>query len=122
MESKATLIHQAKIINENKIFTGSVLIKDNIIEKIFKEDVPEKILSESIIINAENKWLIPGVIDTHVHFREPGLTQKADIQTESKAAVAGGTTSFIDMPNTIPQTITLDLVEEKCNIASQHQY
>lgn len=119
MESKATLIHQAKIINENKIFTGSVLIKDNIIEKIFKEDVPEKILSESIVINAENKWLIPGVIDTHVHFREPGLTQKADIQTESKAAVAGGVTSFIDMPNTIPQTITLDLVEEKCNIASQ---
>ncbi len=114
------LIHRAKIINEGKSFTGSVLIKNNQIEKIFKEDVPEKVLSESKIINAEGKWLIPGVIDEHVHFREPGLTQKGDIASESKAAAAGGVTSFMDMPNTIPQTTTLSLVEEKCKLAAQH--
>ena len=89
---KNILIHNAKIINEGKSFTGSVLIKDNFIEKIFREDVPEKIFSEAQVINAEGKWLIPGVIDTHVHFREPGLTQKADIYTESRAAAAGGVT------------------------------
>jgi len=117
---KPILIHRAKIINEGKSFTGSVLIKENLIDKIFKEDVPEKILSESTVIDAEGKWLIPGVIDTHVHFREPGLTQKGDITTESKAAAAGGVTSFMDMPNTVPQTTTLELVEEKCKLASQH--
>lgn len=117
---KPILIHRAKIINEGKSFTGSVLIKNNHIEKIFKEDVPEKILSESTVIDAEGKWLIPGVIDEHVHFREPGLTQKGDITTESKAAAAGGVTSFMDMPNTIPQTTTLELVEEKCELAKQY--
>ena len=114
------LIHRAKIINEGKSFTGSVLIKNNLIEKIFKEDVPEKILSESTVIDAEGKWLIPGVIDEHVHFREPGLTQKGDMASESKTAAAGGVTSFMDMPNTVPQTTTLELIEEKCKLASQH--
>lgn len=116
---KNILIHNAKIINEGKSFTGSVLIKDNFIEKIFREDVPEKVFSESQIIDGQGKWLLPGVIDTHVHFREPGLTQKADIYTESRAAAAGGVTSFMDMPNTIPQTTTLALVEEKCRIAAE---
>ncbi|MDR0873537.1 MAG: dihydroorotase [Prevotellaceae bacterium] len=116
---KQTLIHQAKIINEGKSFTGSVLIKDNLIEKIFKEEVPEKIILESQVIDAQGKWLIPGVIDEHVHFREPGLTDKADIYTESRAAAAGGVTSFMDMPNTVPQTTTLELVEEKCRIAAE---
>jgi dihydroorotase len=116
---KQILILGAKIINEGKSFTGSVLIKDNFIDKIFKEEVPEKIIAKSQVINADGKWLIPGVIDEHVHFREPGLTQKADIESESKAAAAGGITSFMDMPNTIPQTTTLALVEEKCEIASK---
>lgn len=119
METKQILIHQAKIVNENKSYTGSVLIKGNYIEKIFKEEVPEKILSNSLVIDASNRVLIPGVIDTHVHFREPGLTEKGDIQSESKAAIAGGVTSYMDMPNTIPQTTTIELLEQKCAIAAQ---
>ena len=113
------LIHTAKIINEGKSFTGSVLIKDGNIEKIFREEVPEKILKENTTIEAEGLWLIPGAIDEHVHFREPGLTEKADIESESRAAVTGGVTSFMDMPNCKPQTTTLELVEQKCEIAEK---
>ena len=71
------------------------------------------------IINAEGLWLLPGVIDDQVHFREPGLTHKGDIYTESKAAVAGGVTSFMEMPNTKPQTTTVELLHDKFKIASQ---
>ncbi len=113
------LIFNAKIINEGKSFKGSVLVKNGLIDKVFRDDVPEKLLKENEVIDAEGKWLIPGVIDEHVHFREPGLTEKANIESESHAAVAGGVTSFMDMPNCIPQTTTIELLEQKCEIASK---
>ncbi len=112
-----TLIKNATIINENKIFKGSVLIEDEIIKDIFESDnhLPEA----DNIIDASNKLLIPGVIDDQVHFREPGLTHKAEIETEARAAVAGGVTSFMEMPNTIPQSTTLEELEKKYDIASE---
>ena len=116
---KTILIHNAKIINEGNSFKGSLLIEGDKISKIFKEEVPENILKSAEIIDGEDKWLIPGVIDTHVHFREPGLTQKGDFQSESQAAVAGGVTSFMDMPNTIPQTTSIKLLNEKAALAAE---
>jgi dihydroorotase len=116
---KTILIHNAKIINEGNSFKGSLLIKDDKISKIFKEEVPADILQSSKVIDGEEKWLIPGVIDTHVHFREPGLAHKGDIYTESKAAVAGGITSFVDMPNTMPQTISMEFFDQKAELAAQ---
>ena len=107
------LIHNATIVNENKIFIGSVLIEGDKIAKIFLTDVPENILNRSTVIDAEGLFLFPGVIDDQVHFREPGLTQKGDIASESRAAVAGGVTSFMEMPNTKPQTVTIDALNEK---------
>ena len=78
------LIHQAKIVNEGQIFKGSVLIENDKIKKIFKENVPENILLNSEVIDAEGMYLLPGVIDDHVHFREPGLTHKATMATERR--------------------------------------
>lgn len=110
------LIKNAKIVNEGKIFNSDLLINNKLIEKISPNiDAQDDIL----IINALNKCLIPGVIDDQVHFREPGLTHKADIYSESKAAVAGGITSFMDMPNTNPQTLTQSLLEQKYVIAQK---
>ena len=114
---KNILIHKAKIINEGNSFKGSVLIEGEKITKIFKDEVPENILKNAEIIDGEDKWLLPGVIDTHVHFREPGLTAKADFYTESRAAVAGGVTSIMDMPNTDPQTTTMAEIDKKIAIA-----
>jgi dihydroorotase len=107
------LIKNAIIVNENQAFKGSVIIEDDIIADIieFSDPIPDN--NYSLIIQAEGKLLLPGVIDDHVHFRQPGLMHKGDIFTESKAAVAGGITSFMDMPNTIPQTVTQDLLAEK---------
>lgn len=116
---KAILIHKAKIINEGHSFKGSLLIEGDKISKIFKDEVPGNILQNAEIIDGEDKWVIPGVIDSHVHFREPGLTQKGDFQSESKAAVAGGVTSFMDMPNTMPQTTSMAVLEQKIELASQ---
>ena len=110
-------IKNASIVNEGAIFRGDVLIKDGIIEKIFEQDSPDKV-ADALTIDAKGKYLLPGVIDDQVHFRDPGLTHKADIYTESKAAVAGGTTSFMEMPNTIPNTLTQELLEEKYNMAA----
>ena len=109
-----TLIKDAVIINEGLKFKGSVLLNDNKIERIFPHITPGKYLTESMkIIDAKGLYLIPGVIDDQVHFRDPGLTHKGDTETESKAAAAGGVTSFMDMPNTIPQTTTQELLEQK---------
>jgi len=119
MSKRGILIHNAKIFTEKNTFRGSLRIENELIAEIFKGEVPENVLQNNTVIDASDLWLLPGVIDTHVHFREPGLTQKADIYTESRAAVAGGVTSFIDMPNTIPQTTTLALWEEKCSLASE---
>jgi dihydroorotase len=114
-----TLIQNAQIVNENSVFTGDVLIENNIIKQIAEKINPEE---NTIIIDAKGSYLIPGVIDDQVHFREPGLTQKANIATESKAAVAGGITSFIEMPNTVPQATTQELLENKFEIAAESSY
>lgn len=110
-----TLIKNAQIVNEGKIFKSDLLIEDRIIKKI-ANTINEKVDKS---IDAEGLHLIPGVIDDQVHFREPGLTQKADIYTESKAAIAGGITSFMEMPNTNPQTLTQELLEEKFRIGDK---
>lgn len=113
------LIKNAQVVNEGKIFQSDVLIENDLIAKI-----SENILEENIdnIINGEGKFLIPGVIDDQVHFREPGLTHKGDIESESKSAIAGGTTSFIEQPNTVPNAVTQELLEEKYKIASEKSY
>jgi dihydroorotase len=116
---KNILIHKVKIINEGNSFKGSVLIEGEKISKIFRDDVPESVLKNAEVIDGDGKWLLPGVIDTHVHFREPGLTQKADMETESRAAVAGGVTSIMDMPNTLPQTTTMAEIDNKIAIAEK---
>ncbi|MFL0081877.1 dihydroorotase [Tenacibaculum maritimum] len=113
------LIKNATIVNENSTFIGDVLIENEWISKISKNITPSE---NSTVINAEGKYLIPGMIDDQVHFREPGLTHKANIATESKAAIAGGITSFIEMPNTIPQATTQKLLEDKFQIASKTSY
>ena len=113
-----TLIHNAKIINEGNSFKGSLLIEGDKISKIFKGDVPESVLKNAEVIDADGKWVLPGVIDTHVHFREPGATQKGDFQSESRAAVAGGVTSIMDMPNNTPQTTTMAEWDKKAALAA----
>ncbi|MHA7112439.1 dihydroorotase [Sunxiuqinia elliptica] len=102
-----TLIHNTTIINEGRRFNGSVLIEDELIKQIFnEEEVPQEILDQATVIDGSGKLLIPGVIDDQVHFREPGLTHKGEIATESQAALAGGVTSYMEMPNTKPQATT----------------
>ncbi len=112
-----TLIKNAQIVNEGKIFKGDVLIENDLIAEI-SENIPAENIEN--IINAEGEFLIPGVIDDQVHFREPGLTHKGDIESESRAAVAGGVTSFIEQPNTVPNAVTQELLEEKYKIASKN--
>ncbi len=113
-----TLINNATIINEGQQFKGAVLINGQFIEKIYQEPLSE--LPNNVkLIDAQGQWLIPGVIDDQVHFREPGLTHKGCIASESRAAVAGGTTSFMDMPNVHPQTTTQDKLQEKFDIAAK---
>ena len=108
-----TLIKDATIVNEGLIEKASVLIEDEIIEGIYTSHLPEA----DNIVDANGRWLIPGVIDDHVHFREPGLTHKADMRTESLAAVAGGVTTVFDMPNCIPQTVSSEALENKFRMA-----
>ena len=115
-----TLIKDATIINEGLEFKGSVLINKDKIEKVYPHVIPSEIdLSEAKIIDASGLLLIPGAIDDQVHFREPGLTHKAEIATESKAAVAGGVTTFMEMPNTNPQTVTQVELQKKYDRASE---
>ena len=97
------LIQNPRIINEGRSFIGSVLVEGDKIAAVFEGEVPGNVRAEANqVIDATGKWLIPGVIDDQVHFRDPGLTHKGDIGTESRAAVAGGVTTFMDMPNTKP--------------------
>jgi len=117
--AKSTLIKNARIVNENNTFLGDVLIENEIIIKISSEITATENVE---VIDAEGKFLIPGFIDDQVHFREPGLTHKANIATESRAAVAGGITTFIEMPNTVPQATTQDLLEDKFIIAAKDSY
>lgn len=109
---KRTYIKNAQIVNEGKTFTGSIVIEDDIITEVLNAEESPTVPCEEII-DAKGCYLLPGVIDDHVHFRDPGLTHKADMQTESRAAAAGGVTSYMDMPNTTPQTTTLEALENK---------
>ena len=110
------LIKGAKIVNEGEKFKGSILIENDKIKKIYKS-IPKA--TADVEINAEGLICMPGIIDDQVHFREPGLTHKAELYTEAKAAVAGGITSFMEMPNTVPNTLTQDLLEEKYQRAAE---
>ena len=109
------LILNAKIVNEGKVFESDVFIKGNYIDRI-APDLQH--VSAEKVIDATGQYLLPGVIDDQVHFREPGLTHKATIYTESRAAVAGGITSFMEMPNTVPPVFTQELLEQKYAIAA----
>lgn len=113
------LIKNARIVNENQILESDLLIENDLIQKIavnIDSDIADR------VIDAEGKYLLPGVIDDQVHFREPGLTHKGDIESESRAAVAGGVTSFIEQPNTVPNAVTQDLLEDKYQIAAQKSF
>ena len=115
-----TIIKNGTIVNDGSRFVGSVIIDGETIEAIIPGELPEESARTARrIIDAEEKWILPGVIDDQVHFREPGLTHKAEIATESVAAVAGGVTSFMDMPNTLPQTTTLETLEWKYQRAAE---
>jgi dihydroorotase len=114
------LIKNAKIVNEGTIFVGDVLIENEFIVEI-AESISAK-SSDCKIIDAEGNYLIPGAIDDQVHFREPGLTHKGDIESESRAAVAGGITSYIEQPNTVPNAVTHEILEEKYKIAAEKSF
>jgi dihydroorotase len=114
-----TIIRNATIVNENSRFVADVWIKNERIERIDQHISVNHGVNE---INAEGLMLFPGVIDDQVHFRQPGLTYKGDLFSESRAAVAGGITSFMEMPNTIPNTLTQELLQEKYNLAQQHSW
>jgi dihydroorotase len=113
-------IANATLVNDGQVKKASIIIRNDLIDQIFTEN-PNEIFSQKVdqLIDANGKLLFPGVIDDQVHFREPGLTHKGDIHSESRAGVAGGVTSFMDMPNTNPQTITLELLDEKFKIGSE---
>jgi dihydroorotase len=114
------LIKNAKIVNEGTIVEGDVLIENDLIVEI-ADSISLK-TSDCIVIDAEGNYLMPGAIDDQVHFREPGLTHKGDIESESRAAVAGGITSFIEQPNTVPNAVTQEILEDKYQIASQKSF
>lgn len=114
-----TIIRNANIVNEGRIFIGSVVIEDQFIQEVIEDgdDTSQQYDQE---IDATGLYLFPGVIDDHVHFREPGLTHKADIASESRTAAAGGVTSFMDMPNVVPQTTTIDLLNQKFELGKMN--
>ena len=111
-------IKNATLVNEGETLLASVFVSDGKIARILREGEPFD-AGSAIVIDATGQYLIPGIIDEHVHFREPGLTHKADLYTESRAAVAGGVTSFMDMPNTNPQTTTQELLQQKFDLAAE---
>ena len=110
-----TLIKDAMVVNEGQVQRASVLIENDTIAGIFTSDAP----TADKVIDAAGKWLLPGVIDDHVHFRDPGLTHKADMSTESLAAAMGGVTTIFDMPNCVPQTVTLQTLQDKFDHAAE---
>lgn len=119
---RRVLIHDVTMVNEGRVFQGSLLIEDEHIEKIVENDEDLFGLPPAKVIEASGCYLMPGVIDEHVHFREPGLTHKADIESESRAAAAGGVTTFFDMPNTVPQTTTVEAFNAKLKLAAQSSH
>lgn len=116
------LIKGGRIVNEGRSFIGSLIIEgDRIVEILQGRDAhPAQAVDQTV--DAAGCLVLPGIIDSHVHFREPGLTAKATIESESRAAAAGGVTTFFDMPNTVPQTTTLEALEEKCRLAAQNSH
>ncbi len=113
------LIKNAQLVNENQIFESDLLIENDLIAKIGANISAENV---DQIIDAAGKYLLPGIIDDQVHFREPGLTWKGDIESESRAAIAGGITSFMEQPNTVPNAVTQELLEEKYQIAGEKSF
>ncbi len=120
MQAKRILIKNARIVNEGQIFEGDILIEGEYIKEISNSISAKS--SQDEIIDVEGNYVFPGVIDDQVHFREPGLTHKGTIESESRAAVAGGITSYIEMPNTVPQATTIEKLEEKFTIAEKTSY
>jgi dihydroorotase len=123
--AKTLLITGALIVNEGRMFEGDVFIEDGLIKEITQQTSPSHMGEgdrEWELIDGHGKYLLPGVIDEHVHLREPGLTQKGDIYSETKAAVAGGVTSLMDMPNTIPNATSLHILEEKYTLAAKKSF
>ena len=116
------LIKNATIINDGQRFVGSVLIENEIIKSVFRENEPIHVDGSFVEIDGTGKLLIPGVIDDQVHFREPGLTHKGNIYSESRAAVAGGVTSFMEMPNTMPLTTTIEALEDKYKLGEEKSF
>ena len=120
-----TIIQNAFIVNEGKVMIGSILVDDGNIVEIFDKESSACLSDENMpveLIDATGCFVLPGVIDDHVHFREPGLTHKADIDSESAAAAAGGVTSYMDMPNCVPQTISLEALDEKLALAHEKSH
>lgn len=118
-----TLLKNAQIVNEGQIFKGHVLIEGEKIAQVLKagEDI-SALENDCEVLDIQNNYLLPGVIDDQVHFREPGLTHKGNIHTESRAAIAGGTTSFMEMPNTVPNALTQELLQDKYDIAEETSF
>ena len=116
-----TLIKGGTLVNEGRLFDGSIVVEDSRIAQIIEGNhTPDTSYDE--VIDASGCFVLPGIIDDHVHFREPGLTAKADIDTESQAAAAGGVTTYFDMPNTVPQTTTLEALEEKYALGAEKSH
>lgn len=113
------LILNTMIVNEGQCRKGHVLIDDDRIERLVFGEAPRDLIDVAGVIDGEGSWLLPGVIDTHVHFRDPGLTYKADMESESRAAAMGGVTTWLDMPNTVPQTTTREAFSEKMALAAR---
>ncbi|NNL79730.1 MAG: amidohydrolase family protein, partial [Flavobacteriaceae bacterium] len=120
MKNKQLLLKNAMMVNEGKIREADILIEGELISQISESISPKT--ADVQVIDLEGRLLIPGAIDDQVHFREPGLTHKADIETESKAAIAGGITSFMEMPNTNPQTTTIEALNDKYKRAERTSY
>ncbi len=116
-----TLIKGGQLVNEGRTYEGDIVVEDEKILTISEQhDFPETSVDETI--DASGCFVLPGIIDDHVHFREPGMTEKADIESESRAAAAGGVTSYFDMPNTVPQTTTVEALEEKYRLAAEKSH
>ena len=116
-----TVIQGGTIVNEGRTFDGTIVIEDGKITQIIQGNTDPEASSDEVI-DASGCFVLPGIIDDHVHFREPGLTEKADIDTESCAAAAGGVTTYFDMPNTVPQTTTLEALEAKFDLAAKKSH
>lgn len=107
------------IVNEGEIFRGGIILRHGLIEQVYHGDRRSAGDGDLTLLDAGEKWILPGIIDDQVHFREPGLTHKGNIHSESRAAVAGGVTSFMEMPNTVPPVLTQELLEQKFRIAEK---